>query len=378
MATNKRKDAAALFELIDKSTLKVPKSAGSLRIPGWWSSKSNPQPAAEVPKAPAAAAPTYGQPKAQIAPQTSLTTEPQPRLFEPPSAARPGASPTIRPPGGSIRPPVSPAVSRPPLSPPKTTSSDGDASPQAPALSPPPSVIAPQSAPRRPWTPPKPGSFARMPAWVIVSMISGIILVICLIVAVIQNRHRATATQTSSATSGAASPEPSPTSANPDAPHSLIPAMNNDASQLPPTHSPSPVNTHTNSSQPPAPAQTVGRFSGAGTIDRNTPALIQRSGEQYYIIIASSPSEDVARRNGEFLADHGISASMETQIIEKKTWYVLVSVDGFSSYDAAEPFRKKIVQIGHDLPAYKKSKDGRQAYDTARITNKVQTAAQNH
>ena len=27
MATNKRKDAAALFELIDKSTLKVPKTA---------------------------------------------------------------------------------------------------------------------------------------------------------------------------------------------------------------------------------------------------------------------------------------------------------------------------------------------------------------
>ncbi len=42
MATNKRKDAAALFELIDKSTLKVPKHAGSLKIPDWWSSKANP------------------------------------------------------------------------------------------------------------------------------------------------------------------------------------------------------------------------------------------------------------------------------------------------------------------------------------------------
>ena len=41
MATNKRKDAAALFELIDKSTLKVPKGAGSLKIPSWWSSKTN-------------------------------------------------------------------------------------------------------------------------------------------------------------------------------------------------------------------------------------------------------------------------------------------------------------------------------------------------
>jgi len=42
MATNKRKEAAALFELIDKSTLKVPKAGGSLKIPGWWSNKTNP------------------------------------------------------------------------------------------------------------------------------------------------------------------------------------------------------------------------------------------------------------------------------------------------------------------------------------------------
>lgn len=43
MATNKRKDAAALFELIEKSTLKVPKGGnGALKIPSWWSSKVNP------------------------------------------------------------------------------------------------------------------------------------------------------------------------------------------------------------------------------------------------------------------------------------------------------------------------------------------------
>src|SRR3954464_14144301 len=40
MAINKRKDAAALFELIGKSTLKVPKNAGALKIPNWWSSKT--------------------------------------------------------------------------------------------------------------------------------------------------------------------------------------------------------------------------------------------------------------------------------------------------------------------------------------------------
>ena len=55
MATNKRKEAAALFELIDKSTLKVPKNAGALKIPSWWSSKSNP-PTDSAPPHPAAPA----------------------------------------------------------------------------------------------------------------------------------------------------------------------------------------------------------------------------------------------------------------------------------------------------------------------------------
>ena len=55
MATNKRKDAAALFELIDKSTLKVPKNAGSLKIPRWWSSQSGAADAAPEPAKPAKA-----------------------------------------------------------------------------------------------------------------------------------------------------------------------------------------------------------------------------------------------------------------------------------------------------------------------------------
>ena len=66
MSTNKRKESAALFELLDKKlTLKVPKSAGSLKIPSWWSSKTNPAPVAlpppaDVPEMPAPAAETCG------------------------------------------------------------------------------------------------------------------------------------------------------------------------------------------------------------------------------------------------------------------------------------------------------------------------------
>lgn len=56
MATNKRKDAAALFELLDKSTLKVPKSgSGPLKIPNWWSRASRAKRAAAENAGPAVA-----------------------------------------------------------------------------------------------------------------------------------------------------------------------------------------------------------------------------------------------------------------------------------------------------------------------------------
>ncbi len=43
MASNKKKDAAALYELLDKSTLKVTRKPGTpLKIPSWWSGRNNP------------------------------------------------------------------------------------------------------------------------------------------------------------------------------------------------------------------------------------------------------------------------------------------------------------------------------------------------
>ncbi|MGC8559978.1 MAG: hypothetical protein ACP5O1_04790 [Phycisphaerae bacterium] len=43
MASNKKKDAAALYELLDKSTLKVTRKPGApLKIPSWWSGRNNP------------------------------------------------------------------------------------------------------------------------------------------------------------------------------------------------------------------------------------------------------------------------------------------------------------------------------------------------
>ncbi len=63
MATNKRKEAPALFELLDKSTLRVPKgNAGSLKIPSWWSNRNAPRTTAGPEEsAPPEQAPVSGQ-----------------------------------------------------------------------------------------------------------------------------------------------------------------------------------------------------------------------------------------------------------------------------------------------------------------------------
>lgn len=100
MATNKRKDAAALFELIEKSTLKVPKGgSGSLKIPSWWSSKVNPPTEPTHPQenntqaqsAPAAPAPKFPEPLTpDVDPFEKLRSE---------HAARPVPNdPTVKPP----------------------------------------------------------------------------------------------------------------------------------------------------------------------------------------------------------------------------------------------------------------------------------------
>jgi hypothetical protein len=102
MATNKRKDSAALFELIDKSTLKVPKNAtGSLKIPSWWSSKGNPAVKSTVP----AALPVTEKPAAATG-----STPPRPTVSTPAEAA---PRPTLTPAKAPVYAPPPGVVSRP-------------------------------------------------------------------------------------------------------------------------------------------------------------------------------------------------------------------------------------------------------------------------
>ena len=144
MATNKRKDSAALFELIDKSTLKVPKNSGSLKIPSWWSSKTNPPTvpagAAKVGVGPVKAPPpaprtpvagTMGATIAAGAAATGIaggtTVVDEPKLAPTPLfgggaaaavADAPARDTSAQPVGGgvSIRPPATPAAISTPVS----------------------------------------------------------------------------------------------------------------------------------------------------------------------------------------------------------------------------------------------------------------------
>jgi hypothetical protein len=93
------------------------------------------------------------------------------------------------------------------------------------------------------------------------------------------------------------------------------------------------------------------------------PGQVKRTYDLYYVIIASTPSRDVAERNAKFIADNGVSVSVE---YDKKGIFHLVSVDGFASNSAAKPLRDRIVEIGHLTEAYKRT---RRAWDDAMIQN---------
>ncbi len=242
MSTNKRKEAAALFELIDKSTLKVPKNAGALKIPNWWSSKSNPPASPQTPASPAIGAPgslvsrTNESSKPRPIPQSRITppsTPPPPppppprppipspiqtttlpaiaprsteqdspptpphRLFDPPPAhANPSLTPSIRPPSQPpVIPPTKPPVSssstvknppstNPPPPPSKTTEPLPDTAlddlPLPEPEAPPRRTFAPNTHAQsgQPWSPQRGGSFVRLPTWVKLFASAAVLIII--------------------------------------------------------------------------------------------------------------------------------------------------------------------------------------------------------
>jgi hypothetical protein len=415
MATNKRKEAAALFELIDKSTLKVPKQAGSLKIPAWWSSKSNP--AAPAPSTPNPGTPTSSA-RAAVARQQAMEEEtaaeigpddveqgepietveavaeqvghggdaghhdPQSRLFEPAELPQNGNSP-------SIRPPVPPSGSRFAPMPPANgenghshQNGNGHAAAHAPHgeqaviqeedLPLPDEAEAPaakgyagsgngsrpfapqtlhQANPNRDdWLAAQKFRLARAPMWVLVAGASGVVLVLVLIVwAVISLRPGKTAAPVAN---NAINQEllPPPQIQSNQNQNGLLPPRPNQQ------HAATSDNSRLRAVDPP-PRPMPAQVFAAGTVSRLA--------DLYYITVLTTPTESVAKRNADFIAANGVDISIEPRKNGTRTFYRLVSVKGFPTINDAGPLRKRIVDIGHLLPEYART---RRAWDDATVT----------
>ncbi len=248
MATNKRKDSAALFELIDKSTLRVPKNAtGALKIPTWWSSKGNP------PTKMAASAPAAGV----AAPGETGTATLDPAS----NSANPYATtvPSIRPPVPAATPAADAGVRR------------------ATALPPKPQVYIPNTMDRANLSR---GSSSRyvpgtqVPIWVAVVGAVAAIVIIVAAIAVAMHRHP-------SATTGGEG----------------IPGMGGNTKIIP-------------NISPYDPTKSGGGVSGAQA-GRVLPSPLPRDPRLYYLVIANYPRQDMADKAANFLADHGVALSIE-------------------------------------------------------------------
>lgn len=426
MAINKRKDAAALFELIDKSTLKVPKNAGQLKIPSWWSSRNNPPAAAAAlpeeglgatemaaksapvspPKAPSklpdstAKAPEStprapAKPQARTADQPAVAVAPveaanevadgpvaQQRLFDP--FAHPENSPSIRPPvngagaavaaaavpaarntgaavvDGASSPALAPAAApaiAPAIAPTPRVKLEPKKEPAKPSAAPPPTqphrlpigVFAPRTMDpatisRRNWVGQQKTKFAHTPLWALAGAVGAVVVVIILVIYLAWPRHAATSS-TRGAGGGYSVGLPPPR-LNPRLERVSGGGLGTIAAPVGAGGLGLGQGIHPLETGP-APAAEAGKVYGPGEVPRTA--------ELVYLVIATSPSEEVAQYNAAFLADHGVSVSIEKT---KKGYYTIISVQGYPKQnDAAEAFRKNVVlEIGRQHRDYRKNK----------------------
>lgn len=399
MATNKRKDAAALFELIDKSTLKVPKNAGALKIPSWWSSKTNPPapdapsltPAASSPPAPIASAPAAPPvpeppvtPPAPVARTTPVAAPTSPRVSSAPSAETPQMrpAPSVRPPVNTGAETAAAPLPTEPLAPRPTEPTDeAELEPMpnmataSPSIRPPGRPVtghaaASSGAPRQPvgvfapqtYDPTRlarrPTVFGRAPIWLLAAGTAGGCVVIVLAVLLLRGCQRSTPQGSNSNTSvtirnpGGTPPAPRPT-VNGGQPQPVQPQPIQPQPTQPPALPPPPEQRTTKPGRV-VPATEVTRVPGLN-----------------YLVICSTPSERVAIANAQFLVEHGMSDIT----IERKSdgGFTIISVQGFAKLTdpQAESLRKLVVSIGREHPDAKKR--GRSVYWDA-YYRKVQRA----
>lgn len=198
----------------------------------------------------------------------------------------------------------------------------------APAAAPSPRVFAPQTyaQDRKPWTPPRPGAFARVPAWAIISGLAGLGMVVILIVII--GRHLGKAPPHGS---GPETPATRGLVATQTGGATIYQTPGGGAGSAP--------------ALVPSPPTPTGRVYDGGTV--------QRSSDLYYIIVYSTPSQTAAQESANFLAQHGVNVSIERVSVASDArnpiWHMLVSVEGFRTNTLAQPTLKKIQQIGNQM-----------------------------
>jgi len=255
--------------------------------------------------------------------------------------------------------PVSPAVKSPPPTmstpiPPAmpiagTDETDSEAPAALPAVSKP---FAPQTHAqgmgfRAGWTPPR-GALARLPIWGIAAGAAAVVILICLLIVMIKGGKGAPQNAAASGNDGVKQGvPPNPGREGAGNGQSLIPQHIPDA---PNNRGPAPGKT----TPPPVP-------ENAGPARAFEPRQIARSPDLYYVLIAQTPEREIAERNAKFIAQNGVDVSIE--ILRGKI-YALISVQGSRTLEEGEALRAKIVQIGHLLPEYKKT---RRAWDDATL-----------
>jgi hypothetical protein len=411
MATNKRKDAAALFELIDKSTLKVPKNAGALKIPSWWSSKTNPTPMPPAPPprpAPSPLSRTLGQPAApqtegaageakgtgalakgevgaergvnghangnghagqgghaQAYPangvvagpvETGVKPESQQRLFQPPPAnAPPASTPSIRPPA---RIPVMPGASAPAPAP---VAAEAAAAP-VPETAPVKEVAAAAEAARPVAAAPKGAGVAgagSLRPWppenrdFFANVPRWAIPVaagtlVLLIVAVLFVAMRHHGDKgAATETGGGVETSITGPGAGSGTPGPVAPPAGGGVAGRAPDVAPG-----TGAAAAGITGENVGTAVSTlagGTARIYEPGQYRFNGESLYVFIATSSSESVTRRNAKFIAEHGVDVAIE----KSGDKIYLIAARPCANIVAAEALVKKVRELGKLHPDYK-------------------------
>jgi hypothetical protein len=422
MATNKRKDAAALFELLDKSTLKVPKNPnGSLKIPSWWSSKTNP--VSDVAKITArfnpnptpTGAPTPAVPTATPGQRAMPTSVPAgtPGMPQPSAIAPTPASPTSSksnsnagsaPSNGAaataetipVRPWTSPRPQ--PMDPgrtpigaspvgmiPRAGFSSVQTAPAPGASSA--GTSAAVSAPAGPMGPlPTPDDDADdaapiahhphghrlipgVPAWAWAIGASCVLIVVIGSAYLIMHRHHdTTATEDNN---------PSYPVQNPNDVHSggvVTPGLQPLAGNNNPDNGAANNNAGGNADNGGSPAPNSGAVQPAPTVGQVIPAAtVVWTAHRYFLVVATFNRLDIANRGATFLAGHGVNCTI---VKDKRGNYLLIATDGVDRQadPAAQALREKVVEIGREHPDAKKRHNGRGVWDDAYFYNVSRTA----